>query len=574
MKIRLVMLMLTASLIVLTATESAAGSPESNFAAGANSWRTVVDGVMGGRSSGRVRQTDSGNLLFTGNLSLENNGGFSQIRTAISDSAFAGAEGIEIRIRGDGRVYNFDVRASNARMMAGAFQQEFQTLEGQWLTIKIPFDEFRLYSFGRLVANAVALDPVRIESVGVTLSDKVEGKFRLEISTIQFYGNNGAAPRSDENDLASVAGRSGLGTLLQLIEAADLQLPKGVQLTILAPIDAAFAKIPAATLEHLLRPENREMLRAVLNYHIITPSLTSRDLFSRRTVETLNGQRLKIDDAGALSTINGSGLIAVNVRFNGGIIHVIDEVLMPQLFSIAEIGPESDQLSTLTTAVIAASLGDQLGAENGPWTVFAPVNSAFSDLPDGVLDGLLRAENRARLTDILGLHIVPGRLYSSDLLATKSVQTLFGETVKFAIKDGTLSVGGATLIGEEIDASNGVIHLIDSVLLPSESEPSSVELNIEAARLCELAISRGTPLFNSGQTEACAAIYEIAIESMILLGADKLDRNTVQRLELGIAEAKTKLSATDRAWTYRRVLDDVYGRLSQSDAGDRAATAR
>ena len=573
MKIRLAMLMLTAPLIALTATMSAAGSSGSNLASGADSWRTVVDGVMGGRSSGRISQTASGNLLFTGNLSLENNGGFSQVRTATSDSAFAGTEGIEIRVRGDGRAYNFDVRASNARMMAGAFQQEFQTLEGQWLTIKIPFDQFRLYSFGRRVANAVSLDPAMIESVGVTLSDKVEGDFRLEISTIQSYRNNGAASLSDGNDLASVAGRSGLGTLLQLIEAADLQLPEGVQLAILAPTDAAFAKIPSATLEHILQPENRETLRAVLNYHILTPSLTSTDLFSRRNIETLNGQRLKIDDAGALPTINGSGLIAVNVRFDGGIVHVIDEVLMPQLSSIAEIGPESDQLSTLTTAVIAAGLGDQLSAEKGPWTIFAPVDSAFSDLPDGALDGLLRTENRVRLTDLLGLHIVPGRLYSSDLLATKSVQTLFGETVEFAIKDGRLCVGDASLIGEEIEASNGVIHLIDSVILPSEPEPRSVELNIEAARLCELAISRGAPLFNAGQTGACASIYEIAIETMLVLGADKLDRNTVQRLELGIAEAKAQRSATDRAWTYRRTLDDVYGRLTQSAAWARAATA-
>ena len=198
MKIKAILIM-TLPLLALaipTGQTTAAAAPDPTDSA--ESWRVVLDGVMGGRSSGRVSTSVSGNLLFTGDLSLENNGGFSQIRTATPEAAYRDAEGIQIRVRGDGRAYNFDLRVSNARMMAGAFQQEFQTLDGQWLTLQLPFDEFRLYSFGRRVRNAIALSPSMIESVGVTLSDKNEGSFRLEISEITPYGENvSPAPSSN-----------------------------------------------------------------------------------------------------------------------------------------------------------------------------------------------------------------------------------------------------------------------------------------------------------------------------------------------------------------------------------------
>jgi monofunctional biosynthetic peptidoglycan transglycosylase len=181
-------IMTTLPALAATAAVSAAGSLELDFDEGVDAWRVVVDGVMGGRSSGRVSLSEPGTLQFTGNLSLENNGGFSQMRANVPSEAFAGAEGIEIKVRGDGRTYKFDVRCSNVRLMAGGFQRDFQTEAGEWITIRLPFDEFRLYSFGRRVPNAPALEPTKIESIGVTLADKEPGAFRLEVDSIRTYG--------------------------------------------------------------------------------------------------------------------------------------------------------------------------------------------------------------------------------------------------------------------------------------------------------------------------------------------------------------------------------------------------
>lgn len=162
------------------------------FDEGAAGWRTVVDGVMGGLSSGRVTSSAPGVLAFSGDLSLENNGGFSQIRRPVDGEDFAGADGIELRVRGDGRSYNFDLRAANARVMAGSYQTAFETINGTWITIRLPFEAFTLTSFGREVRQAPELEPTKIESLGLTLSDKVEGAFLLEIDSIRTYSTSAA----------------------------------------------------------------------------------------------------------------------------------------------------------------------------------------------------------------------------------------------------------------------------------------------------------------------------------------------------------------------------------------------
>lgn len=554
----------------------AAAAPDGlhlGFDDGVDGWQVVVDGVMGGRSSGRVSLAEPGVMLFAGDLSLENNGGFSQARTSVPGDAFAGAEGVEIRVRGDGRKYNFDIRCSNVRMMAGGFQQQFDTEDGAWTTVRLPFDGFRLYSFGRRVAGAPALEPTRIESLGVTLADKVAGPFRLEIDSIRAYGGESEEAPPPGGDLATVARGAGLNTLLELVAAAGLELPDGQRVTILAPTDAAFAALPAETLRKLRTPEGLQTLRTILAYHAAVPAYTSADLLSRRSVQTLNGQRVAIEAAGPVR-IGGAGIVAVDVPFDGGVVHVIDRVLMPDLESIAQKAAATESLSTLASAVAAAGLGDQLGAENGPFTVFAPVNSAFERLSSAELQALLQPENRRRLVEILGLHVVPGRLYASDLLAARQAQTFFGESIEFALDGGRLRVGDAALLAADIEAANGVVHLIDTVLLPDASAPDAIsaEACAEGVRLCELAIGRGVPLFNAGQAGACAAVYEVAIEALLGLGGEALGRDVVRRLEMSLAEAETQHTSTERAWTYRRAIDDAHA-LMAGRTEQRAAEA-
>ena len=176
-----------------------------SFSSNENRWQVVLDGVMGGLSTGKVDRTSDG-IVFHGELSLENNGGFSQIRTPVEMGSLDGADGIEVEVRGDGRAYIFDARVANLRVMAGSFQHKFETVEGEWTTIRLPFTDFRFHAFGQRVPGVGAIAPAMVDSVGVTLADYNAGDFRLEIRSVRGY----SARDEYENRLAKLNEQLGL----------------------------------------------------------------------------------------------------------------------------------------------------------------------------------------------------------------------------------------------------------------------------------------------------------------------------------------------------------------------------
>jgi|AntRauTorckE6833_2_1112554.scaffolds.fasta_scaffold00016_22 uncharacterized surface protein with fasciclin (FAS1) repeats len=142
-----------------------------------------------------------------------------------------------------------------------------------------------------------------------------------------------------------------------------------------------------------------------------------------------------------------------------------------QQSDIVELAVDTESLSTLVTAVQAADLVETLQAD-GPYTVFAPTNEAFEALPDGILDSLLEPENKQQLSDILTYHVVPAEVFAADLTDGQQVTTVLGETLTIELRGGMVYIvdatGGEAMVQTaDVDASNGVVHVIDSVLLPS-----------------------------------------------------------------------------------------------------------
>jgi uncharacterized surface protein with fasciclin (FAS1) repeats len=135
--------------------------------------------------------------------------------------------------------------------------------------------------------------------------------------------------------------------------------------------------------------------------------------------------------------------------------------------TIVEIAAGNENFSTLVAGVQAAGLAEALSGE-GPFTVFAPVNDAFAALPAGTVDTLLMEENKDQLTSILTYHVVPGEYLAAETPAGEyELETLQGETVTVVVgEDGTVTVDGATVVIADVDASNGVIHAIDQVIMP------------------------------------------------------------------------------------------------------------
>lgn len=133
--------------------------------------------------------------------------------------------------------------------------------------------------------------------------------------------------------------------------------------------------------------------------------------------------------------------------------------------TIVDVAAGNPDFSTLVAAVQAADLTSTLNGE-GPFTVFAPTNAAFEALPPGLVDALLKPENKEVLTQILTYHVVPGEVMSADVEPGK-VKTVEGQDLTIAVEDdGTVTVNGATVEKVDIEASNGVIHVIDEVLVP------------------------------------------------------------------------------------------------------------
>ncbi|WP_397541677.1 fasciclin domain-containing protein [Roseovarius salis] len=131
---------------------------------------------------------------------------------------------------------------------------------------------------------------------------------------------------------------------------------------------------------------------------------------------------------------------------------------------IVDTAINADNFDTLVAAVKAADLVDTLKGD-GPFTVFAPTDEAFAELPDGTLESLLMPENKDKLTAILTYHVVPGKVMSSDLSNNMMAETVQGGEVTI-MTEGGVSVDGANVVQADIEASNGVIHVIDGVIMP------------------------------------------------------------------------------------------------------------
>ena len=535
-------------------------APESNleFDSGTKGWQTVLDGVMGGLSTGRISAGDGGTLRFEGELSLENNGGFSQIRTAVSEGAFAGKKGLLIRVKGDGRTYQCDIRSSRLRLMAGGYQRVFETKAGEWIEVAIPFDQCDANSFGQRVRNAPTLDPASIESVGITLSDKKEGPFALEMDWIRSIGDAVAAEQPSAGSLASVAGKANLTTLLALVKAAGLELPKGGKVTIFAPTNEAFAKLPSAQVEFLTSAEGKPTLQAILKHHVVAQSLESSAVLDRRRLKALSGQSLDIDPAAL--TVDGAQIVATDVAFDGGLVHVIDAVMLPELRSIEEIVFADERFATLRAAIDAAGLGPQLGKANpGPWTLLAPSNKAFAAVPAEKLKALL--EDKRALTAVLAAHVLPTAIRREEMLSQSSARTLLGDgVVAFALESGAITAAGARIEVADIEAANGILHVIDRVLPAQSAAPAtpataSPQRARQAAAIFDLAIERGVPRFNAGDVASCAALYELAIAAVVLLGEDAMSPVTKADLAAALEQGSANDDASERAWSYRRAMD-------------------
>ncbi|XP_069138922.1 transforming growth factor-beta-induced protein ig-h3-like [Argopecten irradians] len=266
-------------------------------------------------------------------------------------------------------------------------------------------------------------------------------------------------------NLVEVLQSNGQSTLVGLVQKAGLAdaLTQGT-FTIFAPTNAAFAKLPADLLASLGSDVNA--LANVLKYHVVQGSVRKQDASNEAQLDTLAGKkiRLNIYSHNNEVTVEGSRITDFDLQATNGYVHVIDTVMLPPEGSIVDIVAGASELSTLLSQVQSANLASALTGD--ALTVFAPTNEAFSRLGSTVLNNL--AKDPQLLKEILEYHVVPHTEYSAGLYNREYVRTLDTrhDVIRIGVSGSTVYVNNGKVLKADIAATNGVVHIIDHVLVP------------------------------------------------------------------------------------------------------------
>ena len=240
--------------------------------------------------------------------------------------------------------------------------------------------------------------------------------------------------------------------------------------TVFAPTDDAFAAagIDLSTFD---TEEENSTLSDILLYHVVSGEVTASAVTDGMNAEALNGDDLSFTVTDGVVMVNDATVTSADVMASNGVIHVIDKVLMPP----ADLGdiPTVAQGTGIHTSLVAALAQADLVATlqgDGPFTVFAPTDDAFAAA--GIdLEALDTDEGKAALTDILLYHVVAGEVPSSAVTDGMVAAAVNGDDLSFTVGDSVM-VNDATVVLADVPASNGVIHVIDKVLMPPADEPA------------------------------------------------------------------------------------------------------
>ncbi len=328
------------------------------------------------------------------------------------------------------------------------------------------------------------------------------------------------------NTIVDIAVADGnFNTLVEAVTAAGLAetLSGEGPFTVFAPTDDAFAALPDGTLDTLLSDPQGD-LADVLLYHVTEGAVMSGDLSDGMQVPTMSNGIVVVTINDGSVMVNDAMVVTADIEASNGVIHVIDSVLIPpdeteeeviadvdamtdteamtdgemmtddavmtdsmemtdgemmtdsmemtdteagavdDMGSIVDVASEAGQFNTLLTAATEAGLAETL-ATGGPFTVFAPTDDAFAAVEPATLDAAM-ADPEGLLAEVLTYHVVDGAVMSGDLSDGMEVETLNGGTLTITIDGDTVMVNDAIVTAADVEASNGVIHVIDSVLLP------------------------------------------------------------------------------------------------------------
>lgn len=275
--------------------------------------------------------------------------------------------------------------------------------------------------------------------------------------------------------IAALATEAGtFGTLLEALTAAGLAETfadaEAGPFTVFAPTDDAFAAVDSAALMAVLA--DVELLTSVLQAHVVSGAFQADQVLAADQHTSLGGYVLEVDASASPATIGGAPILDTNLAASNGVVHVIGAVIIPpaepetmeELPTIADLATGAGNFSTLLSAIETAGMTALFtDASAGPFTVFAPTDAAFGAVDSAALEALLADVDG--LTAVLEGHVVAGKFDASQVLAADEHTTVAGTTLAVVAGDPP-TIGGAAISATDLEASNGYVHVIDSVILP------------------------------------------------------------------------------------------------------------
>ncbi|MEM8885652.1 MAG: fasciclin domain-containing protein [Planctomycetota bacterium] len=314
-----------------------------------------------------------------------------------------------------------------------------------------------------------------------------------------------AADPEEANTVGRIIGqRPELSAFLQVLEKAELGSAlaerTNLNFTVFAPSNAAFASLPAGAVDTLLDPRNDDRLEEVFNYHVLGQAEPPFELEKFTTLQMRSGQWLSIDYR--RKTIGGARFTGEVIPCSNGVIYVIDQVLSPTTDDLFQALQKDGRFTLFTKAITASRQGKLFQNVHDNYTVFAPTDAAFAKLPAALVASLFRPENDERLEDIIKHHISAkvfsaGRSAGGTRLGVPDITPVsaFGQQLNFAVASGGATIDGVKILETDAPTANGLIHVVDSVILPAERSTLEIlEADPRMSRLVGLLEASGLNL--------------------------------------------------------------------------------
>ena len=343
--------------------------------------------------------------------------------------------------------------------------------------------------------------------------------------------------------------------------------------TTFAPTDEAFKKLPAKTVDSLFLPENNERLEDIIKHHITNSAFTyGKSSGNRLSLGVSNvtpvsafGQQLNYKFHAKHATIDGAKIIETDIPCANGIIHVIDDVILPAEKSLLDLIKNQKRFSILARLLKETGLDLPLAASKTTFTIFAPVNEAWEKEPYKSLIENHGDSAAEALYGVLSRHVIVGKHVSENPKPYNKLRTIHGAPIYLTQDEGKSKISGIRIIESDEEAFNGLVNAIGSVIHDPMELPEKNITTIDAILFVQNSLNESSDLYNKGKYEASWRNY-IKRGNEFLTKYSRLTSNTqIKQLRKVIMDDQPVAQLARKAWTSRNAFRDLLRELEQKE---------